>query len=126
MQVVEPMQQIQQAQLPFNPEALSSMPVNEQPELMFGPGLDTFGGPLQRFSRKADAQAQEPISTANAGSSSCRCDEAAMEQMRKKLLSLIPRTHDGVMPEIQVKCQCKKIASPGSTYQVLQRQESRN
>lgn len=125
MQVVEPMQRVQRAQLPLNPQALSSMPLNEQPEMMFDTGLDTFGDPLQRFSRKADPQFRQPISAANAENSSCKCDEAAMEQMRKKLLSLIPRTH-GVVPEIQVNCQCKKIVSPGSTYQVLQRQESRN
>uniref|UniRef100_L7MBK5 Putative tick salivary antigen-5 protein n=1 Tax=Rhipicephalus pulchellus TaxID=72859 RepID=L7MBK5_RHIPC len=100
MQVAEPMQKIQQAQLPLDPDA------------------------LQRFSRTADPPPQEHISTANA-EKSCKCDEAAMEQMRKKLLSLIPSTH-GVVPEIQVKCQCKKVDSPGSTYQVLQRQESSN
>lgn len=122
---VEPMQRIQQGRFPLNPEALSWRRANEQPELMFDPGFDTFGGPLQRVSRRADLGPQEPLSAVSAENSSCKCDEAAIEQMRKKLLSLIPRTQE-IVPEIQIKCRCQKRVSPGTTYQVLQRQESRN
>ncbi|XP_054927006.1 CRISP/Allergen/PR-1-like isoform X2 [Dermacentor andersoni] len=107
---VEPMQRIQQRPFPLNTEGLSWRRANEQPELMFDP-FDTFSGPLQRVSRREDREPQEPLSAASAENSSCKCDEAAMEQMRKKLLSLIPRTQE-VMPEIQIKCQCRKRVSP--------------
>ncbi|XP_077484583.1 uncharacterized protein LOC144094540 isoform X2 [Amblyomma americanum] len=118
---LEPEQRIGQGRLPLNSYAAGWRSGTLRPDFYYDPNVNFVGYPLQRLPRKA----QEVLSKQARGSSAesreeppCKCDEASIEQMRKKLLSLIPK-EGGIEPEIKIKCHCQNNLAQGTTNQVF-------